>query len=358
MGSREEIPASNDEIEAGNLLSTGSTTLNLAISNNPHGAFLPGRYYFVVGDSSSGKTFVTLTCFAESTSHPLYKDYELYYDGAEFGNNIDMVRFFGEKTAARVKPPRVDENGVGLPSFTIEDFYDNVWAALGRERPMIYVLDSMDALTSEQEVAKAESDKKAREEGNDYSGIMTDGKAKINSQRLRPVVNKLGVHGSILIILNQTRDSMAKFGPKKTRSGGRALKFYATVEIWTSRKSTINQTVRGSARQVGIVVEAECKKNRITGGEHTVEFPIYHSYGIDDIGSCIEYLITEGTFPKVTKQSIEPKGLLGVPQITPAKLAEMVSEDADLLYKLRDMCGQTWNEIIALSSLKRKPRYE
>ena len=62
-----------------NLLSSGSTLLNLACSNNPFGAFLAGHYYWFAGDSDTGKTFLCMTCFAEALRHPLFKNYKLIF---------------------------------------------------------------------------------------------------------------------------------------------------------------------------------------------------------------------------------------------------------------------------------------
>lgn len=72
------------------------------------------------------------------------------------------------------------------------------------------------------------------------------------------------------------------------------MKFYATLELWTSVKEKIKKVVRGKPRQLGIVASVQVKKNRLTGKESTVEVPFYHSCGIDDTGSCVDYLVEEG----------------------------------------------------------------
>jgi len=63
-----------ESISDSNLLSTGSTLLNLACSGRVNGGFLKGFYYFIVGDSKSGKTFLSLTCLAEASINKDFDD--------------------------------------------------------------------------------------------------------------------------------------------------------------------------------------------------------------------------------------------------------------------------------------------
>ena len=71
------------EIPLSDYLGTGSTLLNLACTGKLQGGFLKGHYYSVVGDSSSGKTFLALTCFAEAAINKNFKEFRLIYVLAE-----------------------------------------------------------------------------------------------------------------------------------------------------------------------------------------------------------------------------------------------------------------------------------
>lgn len=324
-------------IKKSDLLSTGSTLLNLACSDNTHGGFLKGKYYFLVGDSSSGKTFLSLTCFAESSLHKEFKKYRLIYDDVEGGNEFDIKNLFGEKTAKRLEFNY---------SQSIEEFYYALDDACNEERPFIYVLDSMDGLTSESEADKFKETKEAFEKGKQTAGSYGDGKAKKNSSGIRQCLRKLRDSGSILIIINQTRDNIGFGHEKKTRSGGHALKFYATIELWSSIKGKIKKTVNKKPRQIGVLAQVKVKKNRLTGREHIVELPIFWSYGIDDIGSCLDYLDSEKFdyskyFPNM------PKDIL-------IKYIEE-KEKQDLLKQITEKC---WLNIKERLKLKRKKRYE
>src|SRR5437879_1564032 len=80
------------------LLSTGSTLLNLACSGNYKGGFYAGNYYFLVGDSMSGKTWISLTCMAEATLNPRFKNHKLILDQPEVGGaSMDIERYFGRQ---------------------------------------------------------------------------------------------------------------------------------------------------------------------------------------------------------------------------------------------------------------------
>jgi RecA/RadA recombinase len=339
------------------LLPSGSTQLNLACTNTPFGAFPAGKYVFIVGDSTSGKTFVSMSCFAEAVMHPVFKDYRLIYDNVEDGMLMDLEALFNKKVAKTVEPPRFDTDGSPLHSFTIEHFYFNLDDAIKDGRPFIYVLDSMDGLDSDYAQEKFEAHKRLHEgkgKKGDEAGSYGDGKAKKNSEGIRRTLKGLRETNSILIIISQTRDNLGFGMDKKTRSGGKALKFYATLEIWTAPGGDIQKTVRKKKRNVGIHALVNIKKNRITGEEHKTAMDIYPSYGIDDIGSCIDYLISESWWDKkgnnIDADDFEFVG-------TREKLIAHIEEE-DLHRQLQRITGKCWNEIREASKLKRKKKYE
>ena len=190
-------------------------------------------------------------------------------------------------------------------------------------------------------------------------GDYGDGKAKINSSGLRACLPRLRDTGSILIIINQTRDNInaGLFESKKTRSGGHALTFYATLELWSSVGGKLKKTVRGKDRVIGITSKIAVKKNRLTGRIKTVEIPIYYEYGIDDLGSCIDYLVTEGTWKKSQAGDIKASGLGEAITMKRVPLLRYIEEN-DLLDDVRLLVAQTWKEIDEACSMGRKPRYE
>jgi hypothetical protein len=214
----------------------------------------------------------------------------------------------------------------------------------------------MDALFSEAEDKKFDEQKTARRRGREVAGSYGDGKAKKNSAGIRRVLQILQRTKSILIVISQTRDNIgfgAQFNPK-THAGGRALKFYATVELWSSVREKIKIPVNGKKRTVGIVCRVDTKKNRVTGRDRTVEFPIYHSVGIDDVGANIAFLLAEVHWK-------ESAGTITAPEFDfrakMPKLIEQIETDGNDIELQRIVAG-VWADIEAKCLVKRKKRYE
>lgn len=352
-------------IPANRLLSTGSTLLNLACSGRTVGGFAKGKYYFLVGDSTSGKTFLALTCFAEATRNKNFADHRLIFDNAEDGALMDFERFFGPEVARRVEPPGRDKEGNPVYSETVEQFdffLDDAKKEARKGRPFIYVLDSMDAIESDPEIKKFEAAKTAYKTGKKAPGDYGMQKAKANSQLMRRCIKAVRPD-SIVIVISQTRDNVApagtpphllKFQEKKTRGGGRALKFYATLEMWSSVAGTVKKTVRERNMKVGVISQVQVKKNRITGNDRTVKIPILNSYGMDDIGSCIDYLLEWNHWKKgkggINAEEFDFKG-------NREKVIRHI-ESIDGERELRKIVGRVWNEVEEELKSKRKAKYQ
>ena len=339
-----------------NAISTGSTLLNLACTDHPAYGFRKGGYYYLVGDSTSGKTWLSLSCFAEAASNPAFKDYRFIFDDVEGGALMNVEHYFGKEVARRMTLPAVVD-GIPVCSDTVEDFYYNITDALKVGKPFIYVLDSQDALDSHAAGEKFEKRKEAHRKGVDSAGSYGDGKAKIHSENIRHVLSGLRKTGSILIIIGQTRDNLGMGFEQKTRAGGRALRFYANLEIWTSLALKIKKSVRGKDRTIGVNCQAEVKKNRVTGKvgkDRIVKIPIYYDYGIDDIGSCVDYLVAEKHWKK-NGQRIEADELLFTGLRT--KLIQYIEEEG-LEHQVRKITGKLWRTIEEECHLPRKKRYE
>jgi RecA/RadA recombinase len=219
-----------------NLLSTGVSTLNCACSGKPWGGLSQGHIYLSVGDSGAGKTFEGMTILAEASLNPAYANHRLIYDGPEDGALMDEHYFFGKALAERIE--RLDP-----PSSTIEEYIDNVKRALKDGKPFIWLLDSLDSLTSEQELDKFDQQRRARATGKKIVGSFGDGKAKKNSSGLRILHNRLKNTESMIIMICQTRDNLGFGFQEKTRSGGHAPTLYATMEFWWSILGKIKRTV-------------------------------------------------------------------------------------------------------------------
>jgi RecA/RadA recombinase len=339
-------------------VSTGSTLLNLACTDRTFFGFIKGGYYFLVGDSTSGKTWLSLTCFAEACRNPQFKDYRLIFDDVEGGALMDMEHYFGSSVVKRMEPPAI-RDGKPVYSSTVESFYFHISDLIEQGDPFIYLLDSQDALTSRAANKKFRKERKAKKQ-EELSGSYGDGKAKYHSEHLRMILSGIRRMGSILVIISQTRDNLGFGFEKKTRSGGRSLKFYSLLEIWTSVKERIKKTVRGKERTIGVVCQAEVKKNRFTGKvgrDRSVLVPIYYDLGIDDVGSCVDYLIEEGHWEEVKGRKKVFEATEFKVRGTRDKLIKHIEQN-DLERDLSKVVGRVWREIDAEFCItERKKRY-
>jgi hypothetical protein len=331
-------------------LSSGLTLVNLALTDNPFCAFKRGSYNFIVGDSMTGKSWFSTQLFAEAAHDPTFEDYTLVFDQPEDGVQFDVGSTFGQKTAERIRPPRyVDEQETS--SETVEEMY-SLARKFMKKGPTIEIVDSMDALTSLAEIKKSEKIAEGIEEGEETKGIMSDGKAKVNSMMLRQLMSPLQKHKSLFFIISQTRDAVGNMFSEKTRSGGKALRFYATTELWFSVRQTLKKTVKGQPRDVGALIQIKVKKNRHSSQRTTIDVPLLHDYGFDDIGSCVDWLCKNHWKSGKTIDAPEFKVSL--------KRDALVAyiEDKESRYeKLKLLTGEVWLSIREGMKPKRKKRY-
>jgi len=346
-------PIWESKVDPLELVPTGSTIFNLECSGHIEGAFKLGKMVNLIGDSSSGKTFFGFTIFAECDLLPRFDKFKFIYDDVEAANEFDLEELFGKSCS-----DRIDES---IRSKTVEGFNDNIARLLDKGEPFIYILDSFDALTSEAAMVKDEENRKAREKGNITKGDYGDGKPKVFSRFCSMRIQDLSDTGSVLIVISQTRDNMgfgAQFNPK-TRSGGKALKFYAFFEIWLACAKKEKQGKRTTVTNV----QAKITKNKLTGHHGEVYFPILNDYGVDNLKSCINFLIDEGDWTGTpgavnTKGFLEPtktlQGKLKHPSIT---VIIKHIEDNDLENDLFDLCQYTYEQIMLALKPNRKRKY-
>ena len=334
------------------LVPTGSTTFNLECSGNIEGAFKIGKMVNLIGDSHAGKTLFAFTVFAECALLERFDKYRFIYDDVESANEFNLANLFGSNCADRIEQVR---------SKTIEEYNDNIATYLKEGVPFIHVLDSFDALTSEAAIEKDIENRKAREKGNKTKGDYGDGKPKIASRFFSQRIQDLSDNGSILIIISQTRDNIgfgSMFTPK-TRSGGKALKFYAFHEIWLA----CQKKEKEGKRTIVTNVQAKITKNKLTGNHGEVYFPILRDYGLDNLKSCINFLVDEGDWTG-KPGAINTKGFLdrrpnakGTLVHPTLKQIIVDIEDNDREDELFNLCQKTYDEVMIKLQPKRKKKY-
>lgn len=261
------------------LLPTGSTLLNLALAENPYGGWAKGSIANIIGDSHAGKSFLAWQTLADMANNDTFDGYTLFYDDCESAMHFDVDKLFGDATERVMYGDKFNSN-------LIENCFYRIKKLLKGEKKrdplqMVYVVDSLDGLSSKEEVDKNESEIGKR----DYPD-----KPRILSEQLKQVASLVSDTASLVLIVSQTRQNIGvKFGFKKRRSGGDALRFYSTHEIWLAVRGHIK--IKG--KDVGTRIRIRITKNKLTGKQRELELPILVDYGIDDIGSMVDWMLEE-----------------------------------------------------------------
>lgn len=264
----EAAPAVNLYAAREGFVTSGSFLLDLALG----GGWAIGRVINVVGDKSSGKTLLAIEAAANfNMIAPLDR---LRYVEAEAA--------FSEAYAQSIGfPIGLDLTG-GV--HTVQEFQSDLTQWIARKGadkgPGLYTLDSYDALSDDAEMAR---DLDAASYGAE--------KAKASSKMFRMINADVERSNTTLFIISQIRDKIGvTFGEKKTRSGGKALDFFASQILWLSEIGKIKATAAGVERYVGLNVRAQVKKNKVGTPFRECELIVRFGYGIDDELSMIEWL--------------------------------------------------------------------
>jgi len=344
-------PVSKSNIDPNDLLPTGCLLFNLGLSDCHQGGFQKGKMANIIGDSSSGKTFLGLSCFAEAAQLESFDEYTFINDDAESACEFNIPKLFGKKTASRIEPPSRDGEGNPVHSDTVQDLWDHLNDLLDEEKPFIYLMDSMDSLDEISEKEHYESNRKARRAGKEETGSYGTKKAKVIGEMLRDIIPKLRKTGSILLIISQTRDNINPISfAKKTRSGGKALKFYATHEVWLANAGQIKR----KEQIIGYYTNAKVTKNKLTGKHRVVKFPIFYDYGIDSLRGSIEFCM-ETSYWNKKRQTIIAEDL-GLECTLPKMIS--VIEEGGLEEGLAEAVQKAWDIREDDLKLNRKSKYE
>jgi recombination protein RecA len=291
-------------------LNTGCTLLNLTVSADPAGGWPFGRIVNIIGDKSTGKTLLAEEAMANCLrQYPLGK---IHYRESEAAWDADYAEALGLDT------DRIDFGPDGKESIwsTIEDVFEDLDKCLtaiedevkafatdlrkknrkikladaltaGQKAivPSLYIIDSLDALTSDSEIARD-----IRE------GAYNLGKQKLVNELFRKYRKRLREAQMCLIIISQTRQKIGPMirGVSYRRVCEDPLNFFSSVVIYLSELGKLKKKIKSGDKELwrttGIIVKVRCDKNKIASPHGECTFTIRFRYGIDDELSSLDYL--------------------------------------------------------------------
>ena len=250
-------------------ISTGSSVLDLAISNRPNGGVAVGRITEINGLESSGKSLIGTHILSETQK----KGGLAVYIDTETSVSREWLETIGVNV----------QDLLYLHVETVEDIFqciENIVTKIresDRDRLVTILVDSLAGASTKVEM-EADFEK---------DGWATS-KAIIVSKAMRKITQMIGRERIALVFTNQLRQKLGvMFGDPWTTSGGKALPFHSSTRIRLKNMGQIKDTGKNV---LGMKCRAQIIKNRLGPPLRHADFNLYFDSGIDDKGSWLQVL--------------------------------------------------------------------
>jgi recombination protein RecA len=248
------------------VIPTGALSLDVALGI---GGLPRGRVVEIYGPESSGKTTLALHVIAEAQNLggiAAFIDAEHALDpiyARKLGVNIDELL---------ISQPDTGEQALEITETLVRSNAVDV-----------IVIDSVAAL-----VPRAELD---GDMGDSLPGLQ----ARLMSQALRKLTAAISRSGACVVFINQIREKIGvMFGSPETTTGGRALKFYASVRLDIRRQDAI----KNGTESVGVRTKVKVVKNKLAPPFREAEFDVIYGEGVSKAGTVLDAAVEQGIVEK------------------------------------------------------------
>lgn len=246
--------------------STGILPLDMAIGI---GGLPRGRTVEIYGPESTGKTLISLCAIAETQKNGGI----CAFIDAEYSLNIAFAKNVGVDVDSLILSQ--PDNG--------EEAFEIIEELICSGGVDLIVVDSVAALTPRAEI----------------EGEMTDQlvglHARMMSKGLRKITGLASKNGTTVIFINQLREKVGViYGNPEVTTGGRALKFYATLRMDVRKK----EQIKNGNEIVGNKIKVKIVKNKVAAPFKEAEFDLFFSSGVDNDGCIIDAGVTKGVIQK------------------------------------------------------------
>lgn len=338
--------------------STGHTLLDLVVGGGEGAGFGMGYLASSIsrdhGNSGSSKSFKATELIA--ANYYKYGDkFKWRYCDPELGNTIDTQSLYGFEM---IPPPSKNDR----PVITAEDFDYDLHKWLDTLHPEngevgIYVLDSLDSLSSADTETRKESRRNAYDKGKEFTdGTYGMGQAKFLSQEFfRGLTQELDAKNAMLYIISQERDNVGggMYAPKYTVAGGRAVGFYESVRL----RSVVKQKEETEGRIVSVVIQVTAEKVRHPRPFRNCFVTIHFTYGLDSIADEVDFLydLRSNDTGKLLKRAESVKWD-NSDEMSRESMIQYISDNG-LREELRKRVIDKWNSIEKSIEVKRPSKY-
>ncbi len=268
-------------------LPTGCDLLDCVFGSGLGYGIPSGKVLNMVGDTQSGKTFIA--CELIAASYKVWgKKLKWNYDDAENGFTFDTTKLYG-----------VDIDNPGWETYkshTVEEMehnYRKFLSSLKSSEIGIYVVDSLDSISSDATEKRGDDRYKALDSGKkfDQGSYQMDIPKYLSQEFFKRMTGLTAKKNCLLLIISQVRENVDPYSfGKFKRSGGKALDFYAYAVLWLATNRKMNRKVRGEERTIGVYVNAKTTKLKTPRPFRSCDFTLLFDYGLDNIGSNVDWL--------------------------------------------------------------------